>query len=113
MATTPATNSTAVLGIETLLTGFTILSETIDDSDISIAIPDQKGATVNELNVDTKYDLNISFYGAGTLPTIGVSTFAYASAKWKVDKISKSGNYNDYQKYTLTAHRFENYPAQA
>ena len=113
MSTTPSANSVATLGIETLLTGFTILNETIDDSDISVSIPDSKGATVDEKNVDTKYDLNITFYGAGTLPVIGVSTFSYASAKWKVDKISKSGTYNDFQKYSLTAHRFTNYPAQS
>lgn len=113
MPTVPATNSVATLGISTLLTGFTILNENIDESDASITIPDQMGATVDEISYDKRYDLSITFYGDGTAPVAGNEAFSYASKNWKVDKISKSGTYNDYQKYTLTAHRYTNYPAQS
>lgn len=113
MATTPASNSTAVLGIDNLLAGFTILSENIDEAETVVPIPDQKGATVDELPVDVRQDLEIQFYGAGTLPDVGSEVFSYASQTWKVEKIRKSGAYGDYQKYTLTAHRFTNFPAGA
>lgn len=111
MATTPAINSTAVLGIETLLEGFTILSENIDEAETVIAIPDQKGATVNELPVDVREDLEIQFYGAGTPPAVGSAVFSYGGKTWKVERIRKAGVYNDFQKYTLTAHKFKNYPS--
>ena len=111
MATTPASNSTAVLGIDTLLSGFTILSENIDEAETVLPIPDQKGATVDELPVDVRKDLEIQFYGAGTLSEVGSKVFSYAGETWKVERIRKAGMYNDFQKYTLTAHRFTNFPA--
>ena len=113
MATVPAANSTATLGIDNLLTDFTVLSENIDETENALQIPDQQGAIVNELHVDTRYDLSLSVYGTGTLPATGITTFSYANATWKVDKISKAGTHNDYQKYNITAHRSTNYPAGA
>ena len=113
MATVPASIPAVVRGIANLLTGYIVQTEDISDEDVFDPTQDQKGATVDEETYDNKKTLKLTLIGPDTAPTTaGTENFAYASAKWKVDSCVKTGNYNDKVKWSVTAHRFTNYPAQ-
>ena len=109
MATTPATPTTEKYGIETTTTGITVESENITESPMVEPVPDQKNATVNEIKYDTRYDLKLTYRGNKLTATNNVIT--YKSVKYAVDSHEEAGTYNGLQRYNLSAHRFENYPA--
>lgn len=112
MATTPATIPVVSYGVDNLLTGFIVLNEEITETDIVHQISDQKGAISAEYPYDKRYDLTLTVQGSGSLPACGAVAFSYASAVWKVEKISKPAVYNDTVKYTITAYRYTNFPSQ-
>ena len=109
-------------GIDNLLSNWIIQSEDISRSVITDPTQDQKGALVSELDYDETWSLVLNVIG-GTggegdltedtaLPQVGDTTFSYANHKWKVDGVSYQGSFADKKKYTITAHRNKNFPAQ-
>ena len=109
-------------GIDNVLSGFIIQSEDITRSVITDPTQDQKGALVSELDYDETWSLVLNVIG-GTggsgdctedtaLPQVGDTTFAYAGHKWKVDGVAYQGSFADKKKYTITAHRNKQFPAQ-
>ena len=92
MATTPATATAEEYGIATTATGITIESETITESPQVETIPDQaETAGQNGEN----------------------STVTYNGVKYYVDSHESAGSYNGLKRYNLSAHRFDNAPAQS
>ena len=43
----------------------------------------------------------------------GDTTFEWAGKKWKVDSVTYQGTYNDKKKYSVSFHRYKNFPAQS
>ena len=117
MATTPATATAETYGIETTATGITVESETITDSPVVESVPDQKNAVVKEIKYDTRTDLKLTYRGGKLTETAGQngenSTVTYNNVKYYVDSHEKAGTYNGLQRYSLSAHKFDNAPAQA
>lgn len=108
MATTPTTATTEEYGISTATTGITVESETITESPMVETVPDQKNATVNEVKYDTRTDLSLTYRGTKLTATNGVIT--YNNVKYAVDSHEQAGTYNGLKRYTLRAHKFENFP---
>jgi hypothetical protein len=117
MATTPATATAETYGVATETTGITVESETITDSPVVESVPDQKNAVAKEIKYDTRTDLKLTYRGTKLAETAGQngenSTVTYNGVKYYVDSHEKAGTYNGLQRYSLSAHKFENAPAQS
>lgn len=117
MATTPATATAEEYGIATTATGITIESETITDSPQVETIPDQKNAVTKEIKYDKRIDLKLTYRGTKLAETAGQngenSTVTYNNVKYYVDSHESAGSYNGLKRYNLSAHRFDNAPAQS
>lgn len=109
MATTPTSPDTGTYGINTTVAGITIESVTITENPLTEPVPDQKNATVNEVRYDTRKNLKITYRGTKLAETNGCIT--YDGVKYAVDSHEDAGTYNGLHRYTLTAHRFDNYPS--
>ena len=120
MATSPSSISGSPRGIANTLTGFVVESENITETPQQEDFDDQNGARADERVFDTRVDLELTVYGASssaaTPPTTahasGGKTIAYASHNWKVDSIKEAGTYNGRRRWTINAHRYDNFPAQ-
>jgi len=120
MATTPSSISGSPRGIANTLTGFVVESETITETPVQEDFDDQQGARADERVYDTRVNLELTVYGASasatTPPTTahasGGKVIAYASKNWKVDEIKEAGMYNGRRRWTIIAHRYDNFPAQ-
>ena len=108
MATTP-TSVAGTYGITNTLNGYTIESETITETPQVESVPDQKNAVANEIIYDTRWDLRLTVRGSSA-PAVSQS-FSYNSHSWAVDSIEQAGTYNGLQRFNITAHRFNNFPA--
>lgn len=112
MATTPATPTAAeTYGIATATTGITVESESITETPMVEPVPDQKNATVNEIVYDTRKDLKLTYRGTKLTATNGV--ISYNNVKYAVDSHEDAGTYNGLKRYNLSAHRFDNFPANS
>ena len=122
MATVPASISGSPRGIQNTLSGFVIESEEINPTPVQEDFDDQNGARADERVYDTRVDLNLTVYGASSSADIssaltaitgsGGNTITYASKKWKVDSCREVGTYNGRRRWTITGHRYDNFPAQ-
>lgn len=122
MATVPASISGSPRGIANTLSGFVVESEEFNETPVQEDFDDQNGARADEQVYDTRVDLNLTVYGASANADIssaltaltgsGGKTITYASKKWKVDSCREAGTYNGRRRWTITAHRYDNFPAQ-
>ena len=123
MATTPSSISGSPRGISNTLTGFVVESEEFNETPVQEDFDDQEGARADEQVYDTRVDLNLTVYGASSSADIssaltaisgsGGNAITYASKKWKVDSCREAGTYNGKRRWTITAHRYDNFPAQS
>lgn len=102
-------------GIDNTLSGFIVQSEDIAEEVITDTTQDQKGAVASQLDYDQHWTLTLGIIGDtdATLPEVGDITFAYAGAKWKVTNVTYAGSYQDKKKWTISAERWTNFPAQS
>lgn len=110
-------------GIDNVLTGWIIQSESITRESITDTTQDQKGAVVSQLDYDEHFTLTLNVIGGtggsgdGTedtaLPALGDIDFTYAGHKWKVTNITYNGSYQDKKSYSITAERWHQFPAQS
>ena len=116
MATTPTIAAGSPRGIQNTLDGYVVESESITPTDRSEEVPDQNGAIADEISYDTRTDLRLTVRSATTGKNApaeaGDDGFVYASSKWKVDSVEEAGSYNGLRRWNITAHKYENYPAQ-
>ena len=116
MATTPQAATAEQYGVETVTEGITVESENISDSPIVETVPDQKNAVRKEHKYDKRTDLKLTYRGTKLAETAGENgendTVTYNGVKYYVDTHEKAGIYNGLQRYNLTAHKFDNAPAQ-
>ena len=123
MATVPSSISGSPRGISNTLTGFVVESEEFNESPVQEDFDDQNGARADEQVYDTRKELTLTVYGASSaaaissaltaIATSGGYSVAYASAKWKVDSCREAGSYNGRRRWTITAHRYDNFPPQS
>lgn len=115
MATTPASISGSARGIKNTLSGFVVESEEINSQAVVEEFDDQNGARADEVAYDTRTDLSLTVYSASSATAApaeaGSKTFSYASKKWHVDSVREAGTYNSRRRWTISAHRYENYPS--
>ena len=107
MATTPSSVH-GEYGIDTMLSGYTIETESITRTPQVETVPDQKNAVANEIKYDTRWDLKLTVRGASE-PTASDS-FSYDGNTWAVGSIEKAGSYNGLRRFNISAHRFTNFP---
>lgn len=116
MATIPENATAETYGVETVAEGITVESENISDSPIVETVPDQKNAVRKEHKYDKRTDLKLTYRGTKLTETAGENgendTVTYNGVKYYVDTHEKAGIYNGLQRYNLTAHKFNNAPAQ-
>ena len=113
MATTP-TVTTSIRGVAKTYTNGSIEDYTITRSPISEAVPDQYGAIATEMVYDHKEDLSVTMHAAGsTAPTFTGDTVTFDSKTWQVDSVAEAGSYQNVTRWTVTAHRYDNFPAGA
>lgn len=108
MATTPASVA-GDYGIETTATGITIETLSITDHPQKEPVPDQKNAVANEITYDTRVELRLTYRGTKLSAPGGI--VAFNGTNWSVDSHEDAGTYNGLHRYTLVAHRFDNYPS--
>lgn len=123
MATNPTDINGSPRGIANTLDGFVVENEEFNETPVQEDFDDQNGARADEKVYDTRVDLNLTVYGktaqadiAKVLTDIaksGGKTITYAKKKWKVDSCREAGTYNARRRWTITAHRYDNFPAQA
>lgn len=123
MATVPSSISGSPRGIQNTLSGFVVESEEFNETPVQEDFDDQNGARADEQVYDTRFDLTLTVYGAAStadissvltaISTSGGNTITYAGAKWKVDSCREAGSYNGKRRWTITAHRYDNFPAQS
>lgn len=123
--TIPSTAGTLIRkdqwGIDATLSGYIIQDVTINTSRMTDPTQDQKGAVVSELDYDCRWDMTMTVIGGDgtedpdTLPGIatGDTTFTWAGAKWKVQGVQYTGNFQSKKQYQITAYRYKNFPAQS
>ena len=105
-------------GIDNTITDFIVQNEQINEEVITDTTQDQKGAVVSQLDYDKHWTLTCDLIGdtaaaSGLEGTVGDYTFSYAGAKWKLNTMTYTGTYNDKKKWSLTAERWTNFPAQS
>lgn len=118
MATTmnPTGITGCARGIALSLDGFVIESYTDDVSPISEPLPDQNGAIAGETVYDHRYDLSLTVHSktsSRTAPATTDDNITFNSKTWRVDKVSEAGSYNGLLRWTITAHRYDLFPAQS
>ena len=123
MATTPASITGSPRGISHTLTDFVVENEDINETPVQEDFDDQNGARADEKVYDTRVDLSLTVYGAKAgaditarltaIANSGGKSIAYAGKNWKVDSVREAGTYNGRRRWTITAHRFDNFPAQS
>lgn len=123
MATNPTGISGSPRGISNTLDGFVVENEEFNESPVQEDFDDQNGARADEKVYDTRVDLNLTVYGKTAeadiekvltaIPNSGGKKISYASKIWKVDSCREAGTYNARRRWTITAHRYDNFPAQA
>ena len=123
MATNPAGISGSPRGISNTLDGFVVENEEFNESPVQEDFDDQNGARADEKVYDTRVDLNLTVYGKTAAADIekvltaiansGGKKIAYAGKSWKVDSCREAGTYNTRRRWTITAHRYDNFPAQS
>lgn len=127
MATTPANITGAVRGIDRDLTGYVIQDEDITQNKRLHRVPDQKDRTAYEEVIENTWNLTCSVIsdGASTAapplenhdyfiyPSTGTMGGATATQwRWQVDSCKEAGTYNGDRKWTVTAHRSDEWPPQ-
>ena len=113
MATTP-TFTTSLRGIAKTYANGSIESYTITRNVIAEQVADQYGAIACEMVYDERYDLNLTMHAAGsTAPTCTGDTVQFDGATYNVDSVAEAGTFNGVTRWTITAHRFTNTPAQS
>lgn len=122
MATNPTGITGSPRGISNTLDGFVVENEEFNESPVQEDFDDQNGARADEQVYDTRVDLNLTVYGKTSTTDIstkltaitgsGGKTITYAGKKWKVDSCREAGTYNARRRWTITAHRYDNFPAQ-
>ena len=113
MATTP-TFTTSIRGIAKTYTNGSIEDYNITRNVIAEQVADQYGAIACEMVYDHRYDLSLTMHAAGsTAPTADGDTVTFDSATYHVDSVAEAGSYNGVTRWTITAHRFDNTPAQS
>lgn len=114
-------------GIDNTLTNFIVQNEAINEEVITDTTQDQKGAVVSQLDYDKHWTLtcdiigdtaNVSTALGGALSgdgtfVAGDYTFTYGGFKWKIASVNYAGAYNDKKKWSITAERWVNFPAQS
>lgn len=106
-------------GIDNILDGYIIQNVSVSKSRTSDDTYDQKNALVSQLDVDCRWDLNMTVIGGSNEDCelegieVGDTTFTWNEKKWKVTSISYQGTYNDKKQYSITAFRTTNFPAQS
>lgn len=111
MATTPATATTETYGIAETLSGYTIESATLTKTPQVEEVRDQKNALVNEIKYDTLAELKLVLRGASA-PTEGTD-ITYDSVKYRISQVEDAGTYNGLKRFTVTAKKTDNFPAQS
>ena len=123
MATVPATIKGSPRGIQNTLSGFVVESENFDERPIQEDNDDQNGARADEVVYDTEETLELTVYGATSAADITAVVVAmgngytgkkivYAGKTWKVDSCKEAGTYNGKRRWTIQAHKRDNFPPQ-
>ena len=106
-------------GIDATLSGFIIQDVNISEERITDTTQDQKGAVVSQLDYDTHWSMSMTVIGGDGTETGGPAglkpgdiDFEWAGKKWKITSVTYAGSYQDKKKYTISAERWTNFPAQ-
>lgn len=112
MATTPSF-TTSIRGVDKTYSNGSIEDYTITRNVIAEQVPDQYGAIACEMVYDHRFDLTFTMHAAGSsAPTCEGDTVTFDSKTWHVDSVAEAGSYQNVTRWTITAHRFDNTPAQ-
>ena len=114
MATTPTPFTTSIRGVSASFANGSIEDINVTKNVIAEQVPDQYGAIACEMVYDHRYDLTFTMHAAGsTAPTFTGDTVTFDSKTWQVDSVAEAGSYQNVTRWTVTAHRYDNFPAGA
>ena len=105
-------------GIDAVLSGYIIQNVSISKSRTSDDTYDQKNSLVSQLDVDCRWDMQMSIIGGSNEDCelenleVGDISFQWNGKKWKLTGITYQGSYDSKKAYTINAFRTQNFPAQ-
>ena len=114
MATTPEITG-AVRGVTNTLDGYVVQTEDFDEQPLWHTVPDQFNKVAYEEPYDHRYSLTLSVISAGAstaAPARQNDVILYADHNWCVDSCKEAGTYNGDRKWSISAHRYDNWPEQ-
>lgn len=123
MATSP-TITGAVRGIDISLDGYVIRNVSFDRDHRKHRVPTQKDKTGYEETVERTYKVSFSVISDGSstsAPPLEQDDFIIfpesnapgaADKRWVVDNCKEEDTYNDDTKWSVTAHRYDDWPPQ-
>ena len=106
-------------GIDAVLSGYIIQNVSISKSRTSDDTYDQHNSLVSQLDVDERWDMQMSIIGGSNEDCelenleVGDIAFTWNGKKWKLTGITYSGSYDSKKAYTLNAFRTTNFPKQS
>ena len=106
-------------GIDAILSGYIIQNVSISKSRTSDDTYDQKNSLVSQLDVDCRWDMQMSIIGGSNEDCelenleVGDISFQWNGKKWKILGIQYQGSYDSKKAYTISAFRTTNFPKQS
>ena len=106
-------------GIDAVLSGYIIQNVSISKSRTSDDTYDQKNSLVSQLDVDERWDMQMSIIGGSNEDCelanleVGDIAFTWNGKKWKLTGIQYQGAYDSKKAYTINAFRTTNFPKQS
>lgn len=107
----------AQYGIDAVLDNYIIQNVSISKSRTSDDTYDQKNALVSQLDVDCRWDGQMTIIGGSSESAdledleVGDTTFTWDGKTWKITGVTYNGAYNDKKSYTVTFFRTQNFPS--
>ncbi len=114
--TLPVPTDDSARGIEYVISGYVAQNVNVTRSPIRQEYADQVGAIRGGKEYDEREELSATVYSSSstrTPPFTGLSRITFDNKTWALDSVQEAGTYNDLLRWTVTAHRFTNWPAAA
>lgn len=114
--TLPVPTDESARGISDVISGYVAQNVNVTRAPVRQEYPDQVGAVRGGKKYDERFNLTATVYSASssrTPPFDGLSRIQFRNQYWELDDCQEAGTYNDLMRWTVTAHRYTNWPTSA
>lgn len=114
--TLPVPTDESARGITDAISGYVAQNVNVTRAPVRQEYPGQEGAIYGGKEYDERFSLSATVYSASssrTPPFDGMKRIQFRNQYWVLDDCQEAGTYNDLMRWTVTAHRFTNWPTSA